>query len=69
MTANRKGSGLADKLRTADWLILTTEWDDWDEPNESSKLGPSERNYVVRDAFWLRFKSGEYHLYERCART
>ena len=34
-TANREGSGLADELRRADWLILTSEWDDWNEPNES----------------------------------
>ena len=26
-TANREGSGLADELRRADWLILTSEWD------------------------------------------
>lgn len=69
MTANREGSGLADELRDADWLILTTKWDDWNEPNESAKLGPSEPNEVVRDAFCLRFESGEYRLYERCDRA
>jgi hypothetical protein len=68
-TANREGSGLADELRQADWLILTSEWDNWDEPNESSKLGPAEPNEVVRDDFCLRLERREYRLYERCDRA
>ena len=68
-TANRVGSGLADDLRGADWLILTSEWDRWNEPNESSKLGPSEPNDVVRDVFCVRFERGQYRLYERCDRA
>jgi hypothetical protein len=68
-TANREGSGLADELRQADWLILTSEWDNWNEPNESSKLGPAEPNEVVRDDFCLRLERGEYRLYERCDRA
>ena len=68
-TANREGSGLADDLREADWLILTSEWDDWDEPNESMDFGPSEPNDVVRDDFCLRLERGQYRLYERCDRA
>jgi hypothetical protein len=68
LTANREGSGLADELRAADWLILTTQWDDWDEPNASVEYGPDEPNEVVRDLFCLRLRSGEYRLYERCDR-
>ena len=68
-TANREGSGLADELRRADWLILTSEWDDWDEPNASMDFGPSEPHDVVRDDFCLRLESGEYRLYERCDRV
>jgi len=67
-TANREDSGLADELRAADWLVLTSEWDDWDEPNESHRLGSSEPNEVVRDRFCLRLESGSYRLYERCDR-
>ena len=67
-TANREGSGLADDLRDADWLILTSEWDDWNEPNESRDFGPSEPNNVVRDEFCLRLERGQYRLYERCDR-
>jgi hypothetical protein len=65
-TANREGSGLADELRRADWLILTSEFDGRREPNESSKLGPAEPNEVVRDDFCLRLERGDYRLYERC---
>jgi hypothetical protein len=68
-TANREGSGLADDLRRADWLILTSEWDDWREPNASRDFGPSEPNEVVSQKFCPRFESGEYRLYERCARS
>jgi hypothetical protein len=68
-TANSEGSGLADELRRADWLILSSEWDNWSEPNDSSKLGPSEPNDVVRDDFCLRLERGQYRLYERCDRA
>jgi hypothetical protein len=68
-TANREGSGLADELRRADWLILTTEWDDWNEPNESMDFGSSEPNEVVRDAFCVRLERRQYRLYERCDRA
>jgi hypothetical protein len=67
-TANREGSGLADDIRGADWLILTSEWDDLAEPNDSQKLGPGEPNEVVRDDFCLRLERGQYRLYERCDR-
>jgi hypothetical protein len=68
-TANREGSGLADDLRKADWLILTSEWDDWSEPNDSAEFGPAEPNRVVREDFCLRLEKGQYRLYERCDRA
>ena len=68
-TANREGSGLADELRRADWLILTSAWEDWDEPNDSSKYGASEPNEVVRRSFCVRYASQQYRLYERCDRV
>ena len=68
-TANREGSGLADELRKADWLILSSEWDGWNEPNESSKPGPAEPIEVVRDDFCLRLERREYRMYERCDRA
>jgi Dolichyl-phosphate-mannose-protein mannosyltransferase len=65
-TANREGSGLADELRRADWLVLASEWDGWNEENDSQLLGSAEPNRVVRDDFCLRLESGYYRLYERC---
>ena len=62
-TANREGSGLADELRRADWLILTSEYD---PRADSSPLGPSQPNEVVRDLFCPRLDIDEYALYERC---
>lgn len=67
-TANRESSGLAGELRDADWLVLTSEWDGWREPNDSALLGSAEPNEVVRDLFCLRLESGFYRLYERCDR-
>jgi len=66
--ANLEGPGLAEDLREADWLILTSEWDNRSEPNDSIKYGPSEPNEVVRDFFCLRLERGQYRLYERCDR-
>ena len=68
LTANRDGSGLADELREADWLILTSEWDNWDEANDSVAYGSAAANEVVRSLFCERFESGQYRLYERCDR-
>ncbi len=67
-TATRPGSGFADEIRAADWLILTSDWDGWSEPNESSTYGSNEPNEIVRDDFCLRRESGTFRLYERCDR-
>jgi hypothetical protein len=67
-TANREGSGLADDLRGAEWLILTSDWDGFKEPNESSDYGPAEPNRVVANDFCLRYQRGTYGLYKRCDR-
>ena len=69
-TANREGSGLADELRRADWLILTSEWDDWDEPNDSTvnSARPSRtRSFATTSA--CGSSTGQYRLYERCDRA
>jgi len=65
--ANADDSGLADEVRNADFLILSSAWDNWDEPNDSRELGSSEPNKVVRDEFCLVDRFGpHYRLYERC---
>jgi len=65
-TANRPGSGLADELRRADWLILTTQWDGWNEPNDSTRFRSPAPNEVISSMFCIRFTSGGYSLYQRC---
>ena len=67
-TTTRDGSGFAADLRAADWLILTSQWDDWKEANDSILYGPSDANRLVRERFCERLTSGEYRLYERCKR-
>ncbi|MFN8017786.1 MAG: acyltransferase [Acidimicrobiales bacterium] len=65
--ANAPDSGLADEVRTSDWLILSHVWDAWSEPNDSRKFGPDEPNRVVKDHFC---SVGDYQpyfeVYRRC---
>ncbi len=49
--ANREGSGLADDLASADVVILSAIWDDWNEPNDSRKVGSSEPVRVLEEQF------------------
>jgi hypothetical protein len=75
--ANADDSGLADELRDADVVILSTVYDDWDEPNTSQDPGSDEPNQVIADEFCLEGEYGEntgfdgvprpiYELYLRC---
>jgi hypothetical protein len=65
--ANAKDSGLADEVRRADLLILSTAWSNWDEPNSSRQLGPDAPNQVVRTQFCLVGSFGpHYKLYRHC---
>ena len=71
--ANAEGSGMADELRAADIVILSSIRDDWDEPNDSREFGPNEPNEVVEDDFCLVDSYGTglggrglYELYRRC---
>jgi hypothetical protein len=51
--ANADDSGLADELRAADVVILSSMYDNWHEPNTSMEPGSQEPNEVVRDEFCL----------------
>jgi len=71
--ANAEDSGLAEELRHADVVILSSIRDDWDEPNDSRTFGPNEPNEVIKDEFCLvnsygegQFGRGLYELYRRC---
>ena len=71
--ANDDDSGMADELRRADVVVLSSINDHWDEPNDSRKFGPNEPNEVIEDEFCLvesygqgNFGRGLYELYRRC---
>ncbi len=74
--ANAPDSELADELAVADVVILSTIRDDWNEPNDARKLGPSAPNQVLARHFCRagRFgispfdpDRGLYEVYLRCA--
>ncbi len=65
--ANRSDSGLADEIRDADFVILSSVWEDWREPNDSRELGSDEPNRALREHFCLVDDyGGLYRLYRRC---
>lgn len=55
--ANADDSGLAEEVAAADLVVLSTVWDDWDEPNDSRIAGSNEPNEVLDEQFC---KAGEY---------
>ena len=70
--ANDKNSRLADDLRSADIVILSSVWNDWDEPNDARKFGPNLPNEILERDFCLVQKFGRggvYELYRRCDRS
>jgi hypothetical protein len=69
--ANDKGSRLADDLRSSDIVILSSVWNDWDEPNDARKIGSNIPNEILKRDFCLVQKFGRggvYELYRRCDR-
>ena len=64
-SANRSNSRLASDIRTADWLILNRVYDNWNEPNSSSRNGSDEPNVVVRAEFTVCGEFGDYLLFRR----
>jgi hypothetical protein len=65
--ANREGSRLADDVASSDVVVLSTVWDDWDEPNDSRIVGSEEPNQVLREQFCLvdEYGDGLYRLYRK----
>lgn len=57
--ANVADSGLADELRRADVVILSSIRDDWNEPNDSLHRGSEEPNQVLTERFCLVRSFGE----------
>jgi hypothetical protein len=48
---SKPGSKLAGDVRSADWLILSGVWANWDEPNDSRRYGSDLPNEIVRAQF------------------
>jgi len=65
--ANRSDSGLADQIASADWLILTSRYVRWNEPNASMIPGSSLPNEVVSRHFCIYSEHDVWQLLGRCA--
>jgi hypothetical protein len=75
--ANAEDSGLADELRAADVVILSTMYDNWFEPNTSMEPGSTEPNEVLDELYCMHDRYGDnsaaagpgrpiFELYIRC---
>jgi hypothetical protein len=75
--ANAEDSGLADEVRDADVVILSTMYDNWHEPNSSMEPGSDEPNQVLDELFCMVDSYGDnsgaagpgrpiFELYIRC---
>jgi hypothetical protein len=66
--ANAEGSRMADDLASADIVILSSIWDDWNEPNDSRKTGSNASERVLaRDFCLVGNYLDRYELYRRCS--
>ena len=66
--ADAEGSGLADDVEQADFLVLTNFWSGWLEPNTSTRRQSQEANQAVRDNFCLvdTYEDNLLLLFEAC---
>ena len=64
--ADAKGSGFAEELAGADWLIQSDVWSGWDEPNSSVDAGDTEPNRIARRDFCVVVDTGPFRLSKRC---
>ena len=64
--ANRDGSGLAQEIASANFLLLSSRYGDWDEPNRSMQAGSDAANSVVARQFCEQRRYGHWRLLTRC---
>jgi len=66
--ADAEGSGLAEDIEQADFVVLTNFWSGWLEPNTSVRRRSQEHNQAVADNFCLvgQYESNLLMLFERC---
>lgn len=67
--ANAVGSPLASEVASSDWVILTSFWDGWREPNSSMDFGSDEPNQVLHKNFCEvnSYQNGLVRLFRRCS--
>ena len=67
--ANAADSPLASEVASSDWVILTSFWDGWREPNSSMDYGSDRPNQVLRDKFCEvgNYQNGLVRLLHRCS--
>lgn len=66
--ADAEGSGLAEDVASADFVVLTNTWSGWTEPNDSAVSRSKEANRAVADHFCLveSYHTNLVLLFERC---
>jgi len=64
-SANRPNSRLGQDIASADWLVLSHRFDEWNEPNKSAELGSDQPMRIVQDQFELYGQYGGRDLYRR----
>lgn len=67
--ADAAGSGMADDIASADFVVLTNTWGGWTEPNGSTVSRSQEHNRAVAEHFCLvgSYRTNLVLLFERCA--
>ena len=60
--ADAEGSGLAEELRSNDWLIQSDVWSGWDEPNTSTEAGDLEPDRIVAADYCEVLDAGVFKL-------
>jgi hypothetical protein len=64
-SANRPNSRLGQDIASADWLVLSHRFDEWNEPNKSAEFGSDQPMRVVQDQFELCGQYAGRDLYRR----
>jgi Dolichyl-phosphate-mannose-protein mannosyltransferase len=64
--ANKVGSALAREVAAADWVILTSKYQHWREPNASAIAASNAPNEAVAKYFCTQSHHGPWHLLRRC---
>lgn len=62
---NARDSGLARQIEGNEWLVLTSEWDPWSEPNASMHYGSDRPNRVVSSQFSMVGRWGPWELLKK----